>query len=145
RISRGPRPEEKIFHVPGDRFLRFLLPRHETVLIENHLLPVFPHLPRLGGHALIDALSKLAGPWRGIARGQILLELHAVHDAPTGISHRTIGVGCCAIVHERHVTSTFLGREIARTKHRFTHPGTSSVRLRVTSGGHPNTRAAVSA
>src|SRR5690349_15414278 len=62
RWERGPGPEKEIFHVPRDQFLRFLLPRHQTVLVEDHLLPLFPHLPRLRGDVFINPLSEFTGP-----------------------------------------------------------------------------------
>src|SRR4051812_43916957 len=41
----GAFAKEKIFHVLGDEILRFLLPRHQPVLVQDHLHPLFPELP----------------------------------------------------------------------------------------------------
>jgi hypothetical protein len=58
--------EEKIFHVLRDEVLRFLLPWHEPVLIEDHLHPILPELPRLARDVLVDALAELARPGRRV-------------------------------------------------------------------------------
>src|SRR5690606_13465285 len=73
--------EEEVLHLPRDELLCLLLPGHQPVLVEDHLLALLPHLPGLGGHVLIDALSELARPRRRLEAGQVLLELDAVDEA----------------------------------------------------------------
>src|SRR5438552_905633 len=80
--QRGAFAEEKIFHVLGDELLRLFLPRHQTVLVEDHLHAILPELPRLGGDVLVDALTEGTGPrWR-VEAGQLLLKLLAEDLAP---------------------------------------------------------------
>src|SRR6185312_6353592 len=74
--------EEKIFHVLGDEILRFFLPGHETVLVQDHLHPLFPELPGVHRDVLEDALPQFARPRRRIEAGQFLLKLYA-EDLPT--------------------------------------------------------------
>ena len=54
--------EEEILHLLGDDLLGLFLPGHQAVLVENHLHPLFPELPRFGGDVLVDALAQLARP-----------------------------------------------------------------------------------
>src|SRR6185503_10100436 len=82
RRQRGPLAEEKIFHVFGYEILRLFLPRHQAILVQDHLHPLFPELPRILRDALVDALPELAGPGRSVEAGQLLLEFHA-HDLAT--------------------------------------------------------------
>src|SRR5262245_45125005 len=70
----------------GDEFLRLLLPRHEAVLVENHLHPIFPELPGVGRDVLVDALPELARPGRRIEPRQFLLKLLTKHLAPARVS-----------------------------------------------------------
>src|ERR1700752_2722877 len=74
--------EEEILHVSSDQLLRFLLPRHEAVLIQDHLHSLFPELPGLSRDVIVDALTELAGPGRGVQTGQFLLKLRAKHHPP---------------------------------------------------------------
>src|SRR4030095_5769631 len=50
--------EEEVFHVLGDEVLRLFLPRHEAVLVEDHLHAILPELPRLRRDVLVDPLTK---------------------------------------------------------------------------------------
>jgi hypothetical protein len=89
--------EEEILHVAGDEFLRLLLPRHEPVLVEDHLHPLFPHLPGLRGDVLVDPLPQLARPRRCVQSGEILLKLHAVHRPAAFIAGGRLGRSGCGI------------------------------------------------
>src|SRR5439155_23117021 len=79
RRQRGAVAEEEILHVLGDEILCFLLPRHEPVLIEDHLHALLPELPGIFRDVVENALTELAGPRHRIEAGQLLLEFHA-HD-----------------------------------------------------------------
>src|SRR4030095_7300781 len=69
--------EEEVFHVLGDEVLRLFLPRHEAVLVEDHLHPILPELPGLGGDVLVDPVAEIARPRRRVEPGQGFLELDA--------------------------------------------------------------------
>src|SRR5262245_57112177 len=75
--QRGAFTEEEVLHVLGDEILRFLLPGHEPVLVQDHLHALFPEFPRVLGHVFEDALTKLARPQRRIVARQLLLKLRA--------------------------------------------------------------------
>src|SRR4051812_25734 len=77
RWQRGALAEEKIFHMFGDEILRFLLPGHQPVLVEDHLHALLPELPRLPGDVLVDALAELARPRRRVQPRQLLLKFLA--------------------------------------------------------------------
>src|SRR5438105_1613617 len=77
----GAFAEEEILHVLRHQLLRFLLPWHEAVFVEDHLHTLLPELPRLGGDVLVDPLAKFTGPRRGIEAGELLLELRAEDHA----------------------------------------------------------------
>src|SRR5262245_51968787 len=62
--QRGAFAEEEVLHVLGDEILRFLLPGHEPVLVQDHLHALFPEFPRVLGHVFEDALTELARPGR---------------------------------------------------------------------------------
>src|SRR5215213_4150187 len=79
RRQRRALAEKEVFHVLRDQLLRFLLPGHEPVLIENHLHPLFPQPPGVEGDVLEDALPQLARPGRCVEPGHLLLELLAEH------------------------------------------------------------------
>src|SRR5215203_6674003 len=78
--------EEEVFHVLRDELLRFLLPRHQAVLIEDHLHPLLPHLPGLEGDVLVDSLPQLTWPRRAVQSGEFLLELPAEHAEPVAVA-----------------------------------------------------------
>jgi hypothetical protein len=89
RREGGPFAEEEIFHVFRHEILGLLLPRHQAILIENHLHAFFPELPGLNGDVLENALAQFARPgWRVQAR-ELFLEFHALHCA-----------GCCRLAHD---------------------------------------------
>ena len=71
--------EEEIVHLLRDDLLRLFLPRHEAVLVEDHLHALFPELPCLDGDLLEDTLSQFTRPWWGVESRKILLKLDAVH------------------------------------------------------------------
>ena len=77
--SAEPSPKKKSSICAADQLLAFLLPRHQPVLVEDHLLALLPELPCLRRHVLVDALADLAGPRRRIEARQFLLELDALH------------------------------------------------------------------
>ena len=116
--QRSTLAKEEIFHVPGHQFLRLLLPRHQAVLVENHLLSVFPQLPRLCGDILEQALTELARPRRGVETRKLLLELHAVHHAAGLVADRRLGSGG-AIIHARHVTPLMLDKKFDAEPYAF--------------------------
>src|SRR5438477_1577258 len=88
RWQRCTFPEEEVLHMPGNQVLRFLLPRHESIFVENHLHPVFPQLPGLRRDVLEDALTQLSGPRRRVEPRQLLLELRAEHLASALVRDR---------------------------------------------------------
>src|SRR4026207_571403 len=57
--ERGAVAEEKIFHVFGDQVLGLLLPRHQAVLVQDHLHTLFPELPRVLRDVVEDAPAEL--------------------------------------------------------------------------------------
>ena len=59
-----PSPKKKSSMCLADQLLRLLLPRHQAVLVEDHLHPLFPQLPRLRRDVLVDPLAEFAGPGR---------------------------------------------------------------------------------
>ncbi len=61
--------EQELFHLFGDEGLRFLLEGEQAVLVEDHLHPFLPLLPRLGRDVVVDALAKRARPRRGLEAG----------------------------------------------------------------------------
>ena len=77
-----------------DELLGLLLPRHQPVLVEDHLHALFPELPGLGGDIFVDPLAQLAGPGLSLEPGQLLLEFLAEHRAarpsPDGIRSRNV-------------------------------------------------------
>src|SRR5687768_12907172 len=46
--------EQEVLHLLGHQLLRFFLPRHQAVLVEDHLHALFPQLPRLSRHIVVD-------------------------------------------------------------------------------------------
>src|SRR5688572_19446265 len=82
--------EKEILHVLRDDLLRFFLPGHQAVLVEDHLHALFPELPRLRRDALVDALAKIARPWRRIEPGHLLLKLHALHRTAALVAGRSL-------------------------------------------------------
>src|SRR5262245_16852958 len=69
RRQGGAFAEKEVFHVLGDEVLRFLLPGHQAVLVEDHLHAILPELPRLGRDILVDPLTELARPRRRVQAG----------------------------------------------------------------------------
>ncbi|OFW07594.1 MAG: hypothetical protein A3I61_17535 [Acidobacteria bacterium RIFCSPLOWO2_02_FULL_68_18] len=90
----------------GDERLRFLLPGHQAVFVQDHLLALFPQLPGLRRDVFVDPLSQFAGPGRGVEAGQLLLELDASHDPATLVAGRRGVLRWCgsAVVHTVMVT-----------------------------------------
>src|SRR5215213_167195 len=78
--------EEEVFHVLRDELLRFLLPRHQAVLVEDHLHSLLPHLPGVERDVLVDSLPQLTRPRRVLESGELLLELLAEHAAPVAVA-----------------------------------------------------------
>src|ERR1700722_1042460 len=78
--------EEEIFHVLGHQILRFLLPGHEPVLVQDHLHPILPELPGVRRNVLVNSLTELPGPWRVVQTWQFLLKLGAYDLAPGLVS-----------------------------------------------------------
>src|SRR5262249_61336693 len=76
-----------ILHVFRDEVLRLFLPRHQAVLVEDHLHPVFPHLPGLRGDVLVDPLAQLARPGRFVEARELFLELLAHDLAPAEVAN----------------------------------------------------------
>src|SRR5262249_39947072 len=111
RREGGALSEEEILHVLRDEVLRLFLPRHQTILVENHLHSLFPQLPRVERDVLVDPLTKLSRPWRRIEARKLLLKLHAEHLASTlvGTGARS-GCWIAVISHEWIVTPAFLVR-----------------------------------
>src|SRR5688572_4199794 len=59
----GP-TEEEVLHLLRHQLLGFFLPGHQAVLVEDHLHAVFPHLPRLRRHVVVNALAEISRPRR---------------------------------------------------------------------------------
>src|SRR5258708_22271006 len=85
--ERGAVAEEEVLHVLGDEVLRFLLPRHQAVLVEDHLHALFPELPRVLRDVVVDALAEIAWPGNRVEPRQLLLELDA-HDRAAALVGR---------------------------------------------------------
>src|SRR6185437_6486726 len=77
--------EEEVLHVLGHQLLRLFLPGHQAVLVEDHLHSIFPELPRIDRHVLVDALAELARPRRFGQPRQLLAKLHAEHHPLAGV------------------------------------------------------------
>src|SRR5262249_12607629 len=90
RRKRRPFAEEKIFHVLGDEILGFLLPRHQPVLVEDHLHPILPELPGRRRDVVVDPLPELARPRRRVEAGELLLKLLAEHHPPALVADRQL-------------------------------------------------------
>src|SRR6185503_18724066 len=88
--QRGSFTEEEVFHLLANQLLAFLLPGHQAVFVEDHLLAFLPELPRLRRDVLVDALPDLAGPRRRVQAGQVLLELDALHHASALVGDRFV-------------------------------------------------------
>src|SRR5215467_614768 len=73
----GTLAEEEILHVLGHEVLRLFLPRHQAILIEDHLHTILPQLPGVGGNAVKDALTELTRPGNFVKARQLFLELDA--------------------------------------------------------------------
>ena len=71
--------EEELLEMGANQLLAFLLPRHDPVLVEDHLLAILPELPGLRRHVLENSLAELARPGRHLETRHLLLELHAKH------------------------------------------------------------------
>ena len=115
RWERRPLAEEEIFHVLADQLLRLFLPRHQPVLVEDHLHALFPQLPGLAGDVLVNPLTQFARPRRCVETRKFLLKLDAVHCPAALVADRRLGFGKCgiAISHVRHrTTSTYEGHEL---------------------------------
>src|SRR5215510_5474331 len=121
--------EEKIFHVFGDEILRFLLPRHQAVLVEDHLHAILPELPRVGGDVVVDPLAELAGPRWCVETREFLLELHAHHLPAAFVAGRRPCTRCMPAVvshdaivapglQDRWRTRAAGARHAARDRHR---------------------------
>jgi hypothetical protein len=82
--QRGAFAEKKVLHVLGDELLSFFLPRHQPVLVEDHLHAILPELPGLRRNVLVHPLTELAGPRRSIEAGELLLKLLA-EDLASGL------------------------------------------------------------
>src|SRR3954471_16110230 len=81
--------EQKLLHVFRHQVLRFFLPGHEAIFIEDHLHPVFPQLPCGRRDVVVDALTELARPWRLLQTRQLFAEL-LTHHLASALSHAAI-------------------------------------------------------
>src|SRR5215813_1422629 len=107
----GTLSEEEVLHMFRDELLRLFLPRHQAVLVENHLHPLFPQLPRVERDVFVDALTELSRPRRRVEAWQFLLKLHAEHFATGLISAWPWGGRWLAVVsHGLIVTPAFRAR-----------------------------------
>ena len=88
--ERGSFAEEEVLHLRADQLLAFFLPGHQPVLVEDHLLALFPELPGLRRDVLVDALADLAGPRRRVQARHLLLELDALHLAAALVGDRFV-------------------------------------------------------
>src|SRR3954468_19641397 len=75
----GSFAKEEVLHVLRDQLLRLFLPGHQAVLVQDHLHPLFPQLPGVGGNVVVDALSELARPRDGFETGRLALKFLAEH------------------------------------------------------------------
>jgi|SRR5690349_5694707 hypothetical protein len=83
----GALAEEEFFHLTRDQFLRFFLPWHQSIFIEDHLLTLFPQLPRLRRNIVVNTLTEFSGPWRRIETGKVFLKLHTPYGASARIAN----------------------------------------------------------
>src|SRR5579864_7893930 len=86
--QRGALAEEEVFHVLGHELLCFFLPRHQPVLVQDHLHAVFPQFPGFRRDVLENPLAELAGPRRGVEPWKLLLKLDAEYLAAAGLAGR---------------------------------------------------------
>src|SRR5439155_14774609 len=99
--------EEEVLHVLRHEILRFLLPWHQAVLVQDHLHAILPELPRLSRDVLVNPLAKLTGPWRRVEARKVLLKLDAEHRAAALIAgRRGCGLGFAGISHGRDCTAS---------------------------------------
>src|SRR5581483_10347211 len=99
--------EKEVLHVLRHEVLRLFLPGHEAILVEDHLHAVFPELPGVDRHVLVDALTQFAGPGRRVEPRQLFLELDAHHRAAALVGRRPARRrGGTAIGHARDCTSS---------------------------------------
>ena len=86
KLRRQPRAlaEEKLLHLFHQELLRRWCPRLQPVLIQQHLLPVYPLAPRLLGHVLENLLAELR------VEGRLFQALHLlfVANAKDGVRHK---------------------------------------------------------
>src|SRR6516225_8334334 len=99
RRERRAFAEEEVLHVLRDEVLRLFLPRHQAVLVENHLHPVFPHLPGLRGDICVDTLAQFARPRWFVEARELFLELHAEDLAPADIANGFGRNGIAGVSH----------------------------------------------
>src|SRR5579859_805270 len=98
RRERGALAEEELFHVLRDELLRFFLPGHQAVLVEDHLHPILPELPRLRGDVVVHPLTELTGPRQRVEAGQLLLKFLTEDHAAALVADRRCR-GCARISH----------------------------------------------
>src|ERR1700680_709291 len=77
--QRGALAEEEVFHVLAHELLSLFLPRHQPILVQDHLHAVFPQLPGFRRDVLENPLAELTGPRRGVEPWKLLLKLDAEH------------------------------------------------------------------
>src|ERR1017187_6212798 len=77
----GSFAEEVRFHLLDDELLVFLLPRLQTVLVEQHLHVLLPLLPSQLGDVVVDALSQGAIEWRLVEALHFATHLYAIHHS----------------------------------------------------------------
>src|SRR6266850_2402905 len=99
RWQRGAFAEEEIFHMFGNELLCFLLPRHQAVLVQDHLHPLFPELPGVDRHVVVDALAELAGPRHIVEPRQLLLKLDAEDLSAALVSTGSRRLGNATVSH----------------------------------------------
>ncbi len=110
----GTLSKEEVLHGFRYKLLSFLLPRHETILVEDHLHTLFPEFPGLGGDLFKDPLSQFTGPGWFVQRGEFPLELGALDGARSGVwfwrvghlTHRNMGTMSIRVGSGRRVFAT---------------------------------------
>jgi hypothetical protein len=70
--------------------LRLFLPRHQPVLVKDHLHVLFPKPPRFPGNALVNALPEFSRLRHLVESLEIFLKLHAVDRTAALVGRRRV-------------------------------------------------------
>src|ERR1700740_1483930 len=66
-------PKEVLLHLLHQELLRFSRPGLQTILVEQHFLPLYPLRPSLLGDMIVNFLAKITVEWRLVEAFHFLL------------------------------------------------------------------------